>query len=86
MIEICGHIGSFFLMICGIPQLYKTIITKDVTGLSATTLVLWGTGCVLTGLYVYNTSAQLPLLINYGFNSLVVGINTFLYFLHKKPK
>jgi MtN3 and saliva related transmembrane protein len=84
MIEIIGHIGAFLLSLSSAPQLYTTFKTKDTTGLSLNMLLLWGFGCALMGLYVLNTTAQVPLLINYGFNTALVFTNIALYFKYRR--
>lgn len=84
MIEIIGHLGALLLSFSSAPQLYTTIKTKDTTGLSLNMLLLWGFGCALMGIYVFYTSGQLPLLINYGFNTALVFTNIVLYFKYKK--
>lgn len=83
MIEILGHFGALLLSISSAPQLYTTFKTKDTTGLSLNMLLLWGFGCLFMGLYVFYTTAQLPLLINYVFNTTLVFTNIVLYFKYK---
>lgn len=85
MIEIVGHIGALLLSFSSAPQLYKTFKTKDISGLSLNMLLLWGFGCALMGIYVLGTSRQLPLLLNYAFNTTLVFLNIVLYFKYK-PK
>ena len=84
MLELIGHIGSTFLILCGLPQLYRTIVTKDVDSLSPVSLIFWSFGCIMIGIYVFMTTAQGPLLINYGFNAVISGTTAALYFLYKK--
>lgn len=84
MIEVVGHLGAFLLSLSSAPQLYKTYKTKDIAGLSLNMLLLWGFGCAFMGVYVLYTSRQLPLLINYAFNTTLVFSNIVLYFKYKK--
>lgn len=84
MIEFVGHIGALLLSLSSAPQLYTTFKTKDTTGLSLNMLLLWGFGCALMGLYVLNTTGQVPLLINYGFNTALVFTNIVLYFKYRR--
>lgn len=84
MIEIIGHLGALLLSFSSAPQLYKTFKTKDTTGLSLPMLLLWGFGCAFMGIYVLGTTCQLPLLINYIFNTALVFTNIVLYLLYKK--
>jgi MtN3 and saliva related transmembrane protein len=84
MIEIVGHLGAVLLSLSSAPQLYKTYKTKDITGLSLNMLLLWAFGCAFMGIYVVYTSRQMPLLINYAFNTTLVFSNIVLYFKYKK--
>lgn len=84
MIELIGHIGALLLSFSSAPQLYKTFKTKDITGLSLPMLLLWGFGCAFMGVYVLCTTRQMPLLINYTFNTTLVFSNIVLYLLYKK--
>lgn len=83
-IEWLGHFGAFLLVVCGVPQLFKTVVSKDVAGVSPTMLVCWAAGCASMGLYVLFTTAQIPLLINYAFNTVVVSLIAIFYFLYRK--
>lgn len=84
MIELIGHLGALLLSFSSAPQLYTTFKTKNTSGLSLNMLLLWGFGCALMGAYVYETSKQIPLLINYGFNTTLVFTNVFLYFKYRQ--
>lgn len=86
MIELIGHLGAFLLSLSSAPQLITTYRTKDVTGLSLNMLLLWGFGCALMGIYVLFTTKQLPLLINYAFNTALVFSNIVLYLKYKGNK
>lgn len=85
MIELIGHLGALFLSICAFPQLYTTIKTKDVRGLSLFSLFTWALGCVLMLIYVSFMGGHVPLLVNYGVNSFIVSSIIFLYFKYRKP-
>lgn len=84
ILELIGHLGALFLSICAFPQLYTTLKTKDVTGLSLFSLFTWAAGCFLMLIYVFFTGGHVPLLINYGVNSFIVSSIVFLYFRYKK--
>lgn len=84
MIELIGHVGAFLLSLSSAPQLIKTFKTKNTEGLSLNMLLLWGFGCALMGVYVWYTSKQLPLLINYAFNTTLVFTNIYLYLKYRK--
>lgn len=83
MIEIVGHLGALLLSLSSAPQLYTTFKTKQVDGLSLPMLLLWGFGCAFMGFYVCMTTFQLPLLINYAFNTTLVFTNIILYFRYR---
>lgn len=83
MIEVIGHIGAVLLSLSSAPQLYTTFKTKNTEGLSLPMLLLWGFGCALMGVYVCMTSFQLPLVINYSFNTALVFTNILLYLKYR---
>lgn len=83
-LEFIGHFGALMLSICAIPQLYTTLVTKQVQGLSYFSLLTWGAGCIAMTVYVSLTTQQIPLLINYAFNSVVVTTITILYYKYRK--
>ena len=84
MIEFLGHFGAILLALSSAPQLYTTFKSKDTSGLSLNMLLLWGFGCALMGMYVAFTTAQVPLLINYGVNTTLVFTNIALYFKYRR--
>jgi uncharacterized protein with PQ loop repeat len=83
IVTILGHIGLVLLAFSSLPQLVKTFKSKDVSGVSPTMLLCWSMGCFSMGLYVFLTTAQTILLLNYGFNTIIVGITTCLYFKYR---
>lgn len=83
MIEVIGHLGALLLSLSSAPQLYTTFKTKNTEGLSLPMLLLWGFGCALMGTYVCMTSFQIPLVINYSFNTALVFTNILLYFKYR---
>jgi len=85
-LEVLGFVASTCLILSSVPQAIHTFRTKNVTGLSVGTLLLWFFGVIMMGTYVAFKSPQIPLLINYAFNTVIVGINLFLYLKYaKKP-
>jgi uncharacterized protein with PQ loop repeat len=78
-----GHLGLVLLAFSSLPQLVKTFKSKDVSGVSPAMLLCWSVGCFSMGLYVLLTTAQVILLVNYGINTIIVGINTALYFKYR---
>lgn len=83
-IEIIGWVGSLNLMLCSLPQLVKTWKTKSVEGLSLVFLLSWWLGMVLMTVYILVTSVDLILIINYGFNSVVISLILYKYLLFLK--
>ena len=82
--EIAGYAAMVLMVISPVPQLYETWKKKTVEGLSFGMLMTLFLGCVLMGYYVLMTTMDAPLLLNYGFSILVVGINIFFFFKYKK--
>ena len=83
-VEFIGWAGAISLTLCGLPQLFKICRTKKVEGLSLFMLLLCGTGMLLMTIYVFLTSQQLPLLVNYGFNVFVVTAILYKYFQYRQ--
>jgi uncharacterized protein with PQ loop repeat len=79
-----GYLGSFLLITCALPQLFKTIKTKNVEGLSLWTTIMCGSGCFLVLNYILHTNKDSLLVFNYAFNGLVYFILTLLYIKYKK--
>lgn len=77
-----GWIGAALLAICGLPQAYISYKTKSAKGISWIFLLLWGSGEVLTFLYVLPRQDVLPLVWNYGLN--IVFISVILFFKIKE--
>jgi uncharacterized protein with PQ loop repeat len=84
IVEVIGWTGSICLLICGLPQLILTLRSRDVTSLSLSMLLFWYVGLILSGAYVLLTTQQLPLLLNYGFNTGVVTVLLIAYCKFKK--
>lgn len=83
-IELIGWIGAFLLATCGLPQLIKTIRTRDFSGLSLTFVLWWFAGEILTLSYVIYTAWRWPLIFNYSINIIVCIVILALYFQAKK--
>lgn len=86
IVSFLGWFGTILLMLCGLPQLIQTAVTKQVDGLSATTLFMWCAGCICTLVYILLTVQNLPLAINYLFNTLVSGTTFALCVKYRRPK
>lgn len=74
MIQSLGIIGSLILAIGGLPQLLKILKDGHAEGLSLIMIWCWVFGLGLLTLYIALTSADIVLLINYGFSFLVAGV------------
>jgi len=73
--ETIGYIGGILLAICGLPETIRTI--KDGRcHLGWPFLFMWFFGEILMGIYTLKLWDG-PLLFNYGFNILLVGIMVF---------
>jgi len=75
--EILGWLGSICLAICGIPQAWQSIKDKHSHGISWGFVLLWAFGEIFALAYVYD-KLDLPLLLNYATNILILGV--ILYF------
>jgi uncharacterized protein with PQ loop repeat len=65
--EICGWIGCFLLAVCGLPETWAAFKNKR-TGLTWGLIVMWFFGEILAMTYIWGTTANLPVLLNYAFN------------------
>ena len=75
--EIMGWLGSICLAICGIPQAWQSMKDKHSHGISWGFVLLWAFGEIFALAYVYD-KLDLPLLLNYATNILILGV--ILYF------
>jgi uncharacterized protein with PQ loop repeat len=73
LFEIFGWLGSICLAICGIPQAFQSIKDKHSHGISWGFVLLWSFGEIFALAYVYD-KLDLPLLLNYATNILILGI------------
>jgi len=71
IIEKVGYMSSALLVACGIPELYLGIESGAV-GASYWLLILWFAGEIL-GLMYAASLGKIPLLLNYGLNTIIVG-------------
>jgi uncharacterized protein with PQ loop repeat len=75
---ISGWIGAILFALCGIPQAWKVYRTKKCRDISLIFLLMWFIAEILTIIYILydntiNGKYQLPLLVNYIFNIVIVG-------------
>lgn len=82
-IDIIGLIGTFINTVSVLPQIFKTATSKNVSSLSLYFLLSWFIGCGLLLIYCSLTDTNLPILLNYFFNTLFPGILLVLYFKYK---
>jgi MtN3 and saliva related transmembrane protein len=83
-IEIIGYLGTLIMACNGMPQLYKTLKTKNVESLSLGMLFCWAIGGILLLTYVALSTRNIPLLINYTINILVPATLLYLYFKYRR--
>lgn len=83
LLEVIGMIGAVLLTVSAIPQLIKTIQTKDVSGLSLAMLWSWSVGCFAMLIYVIFNYSGIPLIVNYLLNTTVSGIILICYYKYK---
>jgi uncharacterized protein with PQ loop repeat len=82
--EFIGYLGSFLLAIHTLPQIIKTVRTKDVQSFDALFLWFWFWGIFCLLVYVLlSPIILLPLLVNYIIGVLSVGILLFSYYKYK---
>lgn len=84
LFSILGWLGSVCLAICGVPQAIQSFKDKHSHGISWGFLLLWTFGEIFALAYVYD-KLDLPLLVNYGSNILIVGIMLY-YKIYPKAK
>ena len=73
LFSILGWLGSVCLAVCGVPQAIQSFRDKHSHGISWGFLLLWTFGEIFALAYVFD-KLDLPLLVNYGCNILIVGI------------
>ena len=78
--ELIAYIGGILLTICGIPEVIRTIKDKQ-CHLGWPFLLLWFFGEVFMLIYALDLKSN-PLIMNYLFNTVIVGI--MLYYKIKK--
>jgi len=83
--EIIGWISATFLLLCGMPQAYKSIKDGHSDGISMAFLALWGAGEAFGIAYILMMKElSLPLLTNYLFNAIMISIMLFYKFFPRK--
>lgn len=74
--NVVAAISSLCLILCGLPELIRGLQIKHV-GASWGLLMLWFIGEVLGLIYTLYLG-NLPLICNYGFNTVIVGCLIYL--------
>lgn len=75
LLEIIGWIGTFFFSVCGLPQAIKSWRERSADGISWAFLFMWMAGEILTTIYTaFQPQLLVPLLVNYAFNIVLIGI------------
>jgi len=77
MIEFIGIIGAILLSICGLPELIRSFIRKK-CDIGYGFLSTWLGGEILVFIYIILTTLDIILLVNYGFNILII-LGLFYY-------
>jgi len=84
LLDYAGWVGSFCLIVCGLPQLIKTIRSKKIEGVSFLFLLLWFLGEFFSLFYVVVKTGKLPLIFNYVINLLVTLILITYYMVYRR--
>ena len=82
--ELIGYLGTAMFSLCGLPQAIHSIRVGNSDGITWGFILLWLGGEICHTLYVIGAIEQvrqkLPLLINYGFNILLILIILYYKF------
>jgi uncharacterized protein with PQ loop repeat len=81
---ISGIVAAVLMVISPSTQLVATLKRKTVTGLSIWMLLTLCVGCLIMGSRILVTTKDIPLLISYWFNFIIVGCNIILYFKYNR--
>jgi uncharacterized protein with PQ loop repeat len=65
--------GSIFLIVCGMPQAWKSVHDGNSDGLTWGFLLIWFLGEIF-GLIYSCSLYSIPLIVNYGINIIITGI------------
>jgi uncharacterized protein with PQ loop repeat len=81
---ILGYIGVILLSTSGIPQIYRSIKTKNVNGLSPYSLLWVCSGCCCMLSFVLINRGVSILAVSYTMNALFSFTNLMLYLKYKR--
>lgn len=73
MIDSLGWLGSLMLAVCAVPQAWSSWRLGHSKGLSSGMLWLWGMGDLLMLIDTIDKN-YIPLIVNYGFNLVLITI------------
>ena len=73
MLQVLGWVTSACFMLCVVPQTISCIRARSAGTLTWPFLLMWFIGCLTGSIYVA-VRADWPLLANYGFSLLNVGV------------
>ena len=82
MLEFCGWLGAILFSVCGIPQAYASYKNKNSNGISTSFIIMWFFAEIFTIIYIF-PSNQIPLLMNYFVNLIIVLIIAYYKFFPK---
>jgi len=80
-----GYLGSLLLAFSGLPQAIKSYREGKTGDISHGLLWMWLSGEVLMFLYAL-PSLDVPLLLNFGLNTVLVSIITWYRYFPRKPE
>lgn len=81
--NVLAWLGQMLLLVCSLPQAFKSYRDGHSAGLSVYMIWLWGLGMFFSFFYFLMT-AQVPATINYGFNIFVWAIIAKYYHFPRK--
>lgn len=81
---VCAWLGSFFLAICALPQVYKTFKTKDVSSLSFAMLWTWTLGCLFALVFGLHAKVPAAIITSYIVNGGAALALTVAFLMYRK--
>lgn len=84
LVDLLGYGGAFLLTVHSIPQVIKTIKTKDVSSFDASYLWMWCCGATLMFFYILLSTQNAPLLANYSLNVVIVSVLLYYFYRYQE--
>lgn len=81
--ETLGWISAILLAACGLPQCIKSFREKSSLGVSVMFIWMWFLGEILGLAYVLY-KGDMPLILNYSFNTIFTSVILYYYCFPKK--